>query len=606
MSDEELAALLRALATPLGMDFGTANENDRGFLMSLANLSLLYRHALVARALGLTVGQLFQLIRLGKVGAGHLAGIAEVEALLDVCDWWRGSGFTLDEIAYVTQAPVVDASPFMVPDDVAATIIAEVASEKKLEFADTSLAYVPGITEGQSRAIIAANAARFERLGGGALRLIPNFQPALALTVPADVAVPEAVLRAALMEYHSERVLSRKLEAKLGMATGATRTLLSMAGIDLFDPGLALALHTSTIAPLSAIIVKLARLATLFRHPVYTTDALTFVLANQALFSIPDFNAVTITGLRELVAFTQLGDTTADALFVTKGLPADPLALQQALAGFTIPTGFAAVPLATMSAALRADAALVSTLLGRVALPAHPASALRRLAEALQVAVAIGVDGVALQRAVSDVYDDMSLAADAILGAIRVRYKDPAELANRLDPLEGKLRSRKRDGLVEGILREPASPFKDRHELYSYFLCDVEMEGCSRTSQVVAATSSLQLYLNRISLKLEEDRTPIADPGHVRVSLSTDAAQELRWRKNFRVWQANRRVFLFTHHYLEPTLLDRKTPLFEELEQTLLQKDVSADNALDAYGAYLSGFDEVARLAVAGSYHDVD
>lgn len=606
VSDEELAVLIRALATPLGLNFATANENDRGFFMTLANLSLLYRHAMAARTLSLTMSRLFQLIALGKVGAGHLAGIDDVEVLLDFHDWWRGSGFKLDEIAYITQAPVADASPFMVPDSVAASIIQEVATEKKLEFADTSLAYLPGITETQSRTIIAANAARFERLEGGALRLIPNFQPAVALTVPAGVSVPEPALRAALMEYHSERVLTRKLEAKLGTAPGAIGSLVAMAGIDLFDPSFAVALHTGAIPVLSAALTKLARLALLFRHPVYTSDTLAFVLVNKGLFSIADFNTIGIASLRELVTFVQLGDTTADALFVTRRLPADPLALQQAMTGFNVVTGFSGVGLPTVSAALRADPALVSTLLGRVTLPPRPAAALMQLTSAAEVANAIGVDGVALQRSVSDVYDDMLLAADAILGAIRARYRDPKELANRLDPLEDKLRSRKRDGLVEGILREQATPFKDAHELYAFFLCDVEMEGCARTSPIVAATSSLQLYLNRIVLNLEEDRTPVTDPNHVRVSLPADAALELRWRKNFRVWQANRKVFLFTHHYLEPTLLDRKTPLLEELEQTLLQKEVNADNALDAYGAYLSGFDEVARLSIAGSFHDID
>lgn len=606
VSDEELAVLIRSLATPLGLDFATANEDDRGFFMSLANLSLLYRHALAARALRLTMSQLFQLLALGKIGAGHLAGIADVEALLDVHQWWSRSGLSLDEIAYITQGPVVDASKFLVPDSVATAIVQEVATEKKLEFADTSLAYLPDVTETQSRAIIAANAARFERLDGGALRLIPDFQPAVPLTVPAGVTVAEPVLRAALMAYHSERILNRKLEAHLGTAPGAISQLLAMAGIDLFAPGFAVALHIAALPALSAALARLARLAVLFRHPVFTADTLAFVLANKGLFSIVDFNTITIASLRELVIFARLGDTTADALFVTQRRPADAVALRQAMTGFSVLAGFGAVPLPVMAAALRDDPALVSTLLGRVSLPAQPASALMQLAQAAETAAAVGVDGVALQRSVSDLYDQMSLAADAILGAIRARYKDPAELANRLDPLEDKLRSRKRDGLAEGILREPGTPFRDKHELYAYFLCDVEMEGCARTSLIVAALSSLQLYLSRISLNLEEDRTPGTDAGHIRVSLSADAALELRWRKNFRVWQANRKVFLFTHHYLEPTLLDRKTPLLEELEQTVLQKEVSADNALDGYGAYLSGFDEVTRLSVAGSYHDID
>ena len=606
LSDEELAVLIRALAGPLGLNFGTANEADRGFLMTHGNLSLLYRHALVARGLGLTMRQMFQLIGLGKVGPGHLAGIDDVEALLDFHDWWRKSGFTLDEIGYVTQGPIVDAASFVVPDKLATVLIEEVAAEKNLEFADTALAYLRGVTDIQSRAIIAANAARFERLESGALRLVPNFQPTVPLTIPAGVTVPEPTIRAALMEFHGERVLVRKVAAQLGIDPGAMGTVLTMAGVDLLDPSFTVALHTAAVPPLSAALAKVARLAVLFRHPAYTSDALGFVLANKGLFGIADFNAITIAGMQELGAFVALADTTADALFVMKRPAANPAAIRQAMAGFTVATGFAAVPLATMAAALRGDPALISTLLGRVALPARPGSALLRLAGAAELAAGIGVDGVVLQRAISDVYDEMSLAADAVLGAIRVRYADPAELANRLGPSESKLMSLKRDGLVEGILRQNASPFESPHDLYSYFLIDVEMEGCARTSRIVAAISSLQLYINRVLMNLEEDRTPPGAPNHVHVALPADATPEWRWRKNFRVWQANRKVFLFTHHYIEPGLLDRKTPLFEELESTLLQKEINADTALDAYGAYLSGFDEVARLAIAGSYHDLD
>ena len=201
--------------------------------------------------------------------------------------------------------------------------------------------------------------------------------------------------------------------------------MLSMAGIDLRDPTVGTALHTGAVAVITAAVTKLARLAVLFRQPVFTSDALAFIQSQAALFGIADFNNVTIASVRELNAFAVLADTTVDGLFVTKRPPTDLAALQQAMVGFTAATGFSAVPLAIVAAALRADAALVSTVLGRVALPTRPASALQRLSAAVDLASAIGVDGVALQRAISDVYQDLSLAADAIFGAIRSRYPNP-------------------------------------------------------------------------------------------------------------------------------------------------------------------------------------
>ena len=52
-------------------------------------------------------------------------------------------------------------------------------------------------------------------------------------------------------------------------------------------------------------------------------------------------------------------------------------------------------------------------------------------------------------------------------------------------------------------------------------------------------------------------------------------AVEWEWRRHFRTWQANRRVFLYPENYLEPELRDDKTPLFKELEDTLLQQQVT-------------------------------
>ena len=40
---------------------------------------------------------------------------------------------------------------------------------------------------------------------------------------------------------------------------------------------------------------------------------------------------------------------------------------------------------------------------------------------------------------------------------------------------------------------------------------------------------------------------------------------EWEWRKYYRVWEANRKVFLYPENYIEPDLRDDKTPLFKEL-----------------------------------------
>ena len=80
-------------------------------------------------------------------------------------------------------------------------------------------------------------------------------------------------------------------------------------------------------------------------------------------------------------------------------------------------------------------------------------------------------------------------------------------------------------------------------------------------------------------------------------------SDEWEWRKNYRVWEANRKVFLYPENYLEPDLRDNKTPIFKELEDELLQEKITKDSAEAAYRKYLAQFAELAHLKIAGSYY---
>jgi ABC toxin N-terminal region/Putative peptidoglycan binding domain len=71
------------------------------------------------------------------------------------------------------------------------------------------------------------------------------------------------------------------------------------------------------------------------------------------------------------------------------------------------------------------------------------------------------------------------------------------------------------------------------HELYAHFLIDVEMDPCMLTSRIVLANSSVQLFVQRCLLNLEPE-----------VALSPEDAKEWEWMKRYRLWEANRKVFL--------------------------------------------------------------
>ena len=121
------------------------------------------------------------------------------------------------------------------------------------------------------------------------------------------------------------------------------------------------------------------------------------------------------------------------------------------------------------------------------------------------------------------------------------------------------LRVLKRDALTDFLLHAWPARFPSLNSLSEYFFVDVELSGCARTSWVVAGISSLQLYVQRVLLNLEVTRDET-----FRVSANDCVTSEWFWRKNFRVWQANRKIFLFPQDYMDPDLRGDKTPLFRE------------------------------------------
>jgi hypothetical protein len=74
--------------------------------------------------------------------------------------------------------------------------------------------------------------------------------------------------------------------------------------------------------------------------------------------------------------------------------------------------------------------------------------------------------------------------------------------------------------------------------------------------------------------------------------------------KRYRVWQANREIFLFPENWMEPELRLDKTDLFEQLESDLLQGNVTQNLAEDAFYSYLKGLDVRARLDIVATYLD--
>jgi hypothetical protein len=176
-----------------------------------------------------------------------------------------------------------------------------------------------------------------------------------------------------------------------------------------------------------------------------------------------------------------------------------------------------------------------------------------------------------------------------------------ADWAAVAGPLRDVLRERQRSCLVSYLVAHPTQTshgpaWTNSYELYQYYLVDVEMSPCRYTSRIVLATNSVQLFVQRCLLNLEPEVPIKLDPS------GPDEWADWAWMGKYRVWEANRRIFLYPENYFDPGLRPGKTPFFVELENTLQQKDVTDEAVEAAFRVYLEKLDAVARLQPCGIY----
>ena len=192
-----------------------------------------------------------------------------------------------------------------------------------------------------------------------------------------------------------------------------------------------------------------------------------------------------------------------------------------------------------------------------------------------------------------------SLAQD-IKRTVKAKYDDESWI-NISTNVHNRLRNELRDALVSFLLHKLG--MKSTNELYAYFLIDVEMDAVTKTSRLKQAIASVQLFIQRCIMNLESVNKALK----MQEILPTDIdANQWNWMKNYRVWEANRKVFLYPENWLEPELRDGKSPFFRELESELLQAEVTPETVETAVQNYLYKLNDVAHLDICGTYEDTE
>ena len=232
----------------------------------------------------------------------------------------------------------------------------------------------------------------------------------------------------------------------------------------------------------------------------------------------------------------------------------------------------------------------------------------------------IGVDAASLLAWANRDGEAELFTAQQIRQAAKSKY-DYSVWLSKVTPLENALREKKRDALISYLIetsqrgtikevkeggRKGTRPiWQDANDLLKYYLIDVEMSACQLTSRIKQAISSTQMFVQRCLLGLEKNAVEVS-----RVEMQDDDSdnswKQWKWMKSYRLWEANRKVFLYPENWIEPELRDNKSPFFKELETELTQNDITYENAETALQHYVQKVHEVAHLDIVGAYYELD
>jgi hypothetical protein len=149
-----------------------------------------------------------------------------------------------------------------------------------------------------------------------------------------------------------------------------------------------------------------------------------------------------------------------------------------------------------------------------------------------------------------------SVETQLLRTALKARYEEETWLST-LKEIMNTIRPQKRNALVAYLLAEN-SEMKTENDLYDYFLVDVEMESCMPSSRIVQAHGTIQLFVQRCLMGLEPKAA---------ADVNNDVGwEQWKWMKNYRVWEANRKVFVYPENWIEAELRDDKSSCLPNLK----------------------------------------
>lgn len=530
--------------------------------LTLGNLTVLYRHASVARRLGLSVQDLLTALDLTGINPFGSNQSQDTLRFVEVVRSIRNSGFNFAELDYLIRHQLNPAAPFVPTESTLAQTLTDVRAD---------LIKIEAPSDEEKKKL--QESSVIDRVSA-------------ALSLPADVT-------AALLKrvFHG--------------TADALQLFLALSAI----PDEALPLSLANTKPQFDTLEKLLKVATILLTLKLPSSQLDWLFRENPWLAVsPDSSNISIPfnqwfsliQLQQLRQELTLEDAALEAILgaASAVVGADEQSKLAAKAAFvealSLWLGWAGEDLELLVG--KTDSLTSSGLLdAQVPDDYRGLDLIVRLQRAMALVKRLGVTA-----AQANEWCESSVAdkdAKTIRGAAKARHDDAAWLKVAI-PLQNSLRDKQREALVTYLVARPAKwkpelARADRNDLYSHFLIDVEMSSCQLTSRIKQAMGSVQLFAQRCLMGLE--------PG---VRTSDGKWEQWEWMKNFRVWEANRKVWLYPENWIEPDLRDNKTPFFKDLENELLEGDLDDAAAEQAVLHYLEKLDEVGSLQIVGAYED--
>lgn len=161
--------------------------------------------------------------------------------------------------------------------------------------------------------------------------------------------------------------------------------------------------------------------------------------------------------------------------------------------------------------------------------------------------------------------------------------------------IQDRLRERRRDAMVAYLLNQPFAAGNDDEAFVDQFLIDVQTSACTQTSRIRAALSSVQMFIQRVFLQLENSTI-----------FNEEDADDWSWMKRYRVWEANRKIFLYPENWTTPDLRDDKSELFDEFASAISQAELNDETVERAFTQYIEGVESLSSVQIIGVYHELE